>query len=120
MPGTNRPYCARNNRSNLCQAQNKASVPGTTTGMPVYQVLSTQMYQVHQTGISDKTFIEILLVPALIGVQDEDSCGKSETGKTPQEQRDEEAYRPPAESVVLHGNQKRCNQKHLKQRGETK
>jgi hypothetical protein len=74
---------------------------------------------VHQTGIFDKTFIEILLVPALIGVQDEDSCGKSDTGKTPQEQRDEEAYRPSAESVVLHGNQKRCNQKHLKQRGET-
>ena len=43
----------------------------------------------------------------LIGVEDEDSCGKSETGKTPQEQSDEEAYRPPAESEVFHGNQQR-------------
>jgi hypothetical protein len=43
----------------------------------------------------------------LVGVQDEDSCGKSETGETPQEHSDEEAHRPPAESEVLHGNQQR-------------
>ncbi len=43
----------------------------------------------------------------MIGVQDEDSCGTSETGETPQERSDEEAHRPPAESEVLHGNQKR-------------
>ncbi|SCC24890.1 hypothetical protein GA0061094_3447 [[Bacillus] enclensis] len=43
----------------------------------------------------------------MIGVQDEDSCGKSETGETPQERSDEEAHRPPAESEVLHGNQLR-------------
>jgi hypothetical protein len=34
-------------------------------------------------------------------VQDEDSCGKSGTGETPQERSDEEAHRPPAESEVL-------------------
>jgi hypothetical protein len=43
----------------------------------------------------------------LIGVQDEDSCGKSEAGETPQERSDEEAPRSPAESEVLHGNQLR-------------
>jgi hypothetical protein len=40
-------------------------------------------------------------------VEDEDSCGKSEPGETPQERSDEEAHRPPAESEVFHGNQKR-------------
>ena len=43
----------------------------------------------------------------LVGVGDEDSCGKSETGETPQERSDEEAHRPPAESEVSHGNQLR-------------
>jgi hypothetical protein len=43
----------------------------------------------------------------LIGVQDADSCGKSELGETTQERSDEEAHQPPAESEVLHGNQKR-------------
>jgi hypothetical protein len=43
----------------------------------------------------------------LIGVEDEDSCGRSELGETPQEQSDEEAHQPPAESEVLHGNQQR-------------
>jgi hypothetical protein len=43
----------------------------------------------------------------LIGVEDEDSCGISETGETPQEPSDEEAHRPPAESEVFHGNQQR-------------
>ncbi|MED4289245.1 hypothetical protein P4678_09375 [Priestia megaterium] len=38
----------------------------------------------------------------MIGGQDEDSCGKSETGETPQERK-----RPPAKSEVLHGNQQR-------------
>ncbi|XXM74667.1 hypothetical protein ACQ0QQ_16330 [Lysinibacillus sphaericus] len=42
----------------------------------------------------------------MIGVQDEDSFGKCETGETPQE-RSDEAHRPPAESEVLHGNQLR-------------
>ncbi|MFS2169818.1 hypothetical protein [Priestia megaterium] len=52
----------------------------------------------------------------LIGGQDEDSCGKSGTGETPQERKsasDEEAHRPPAESEVLHGNQLRCNKQSL-------
>jgi hypothetical protein len=53
----------------------------------------------------------------LIGVQDEDSCGKSETGETPQEQRDEEAHRPPAESEVLHGNQQRRLTENIKGNG---
>jgi hypothetical protein len=43
----------------------------------------------------------------LIGVQDEDSCGKSELGETPQGGTTEEAHQPPAESEVLHGNQLR-------------
>jgi hypothetical protein len=47
------------------------------------------------------------LVPALIGVQDEDSCGKSGQCETPQGGTTEEAYGPPAESEVLHENQKR-------------
>ncbi|MCM3182257.1 hypothetical protein [Priestia megaterium] len=32
----------------------------------------------------------------MIGGQDEDSCGKSGIGETPQELSDEEAHRPPA------------------------
>jgi hypothetical protein len=44
-------------------------------------------------------------IQLLIGVQDEDSCGKSVLGETPQERSDEEAHQPPAESEVLHGNQ---------------
>jgi hypothetical protein len=36
----------------------------------------------------------------MFGVQDEDSCGRSELGETPQA---EEAHQPPAESGVLHG-----------------
>ena len=47
------------------------------------------------------------LFQLLIGVQDEDSCGKSGIGETPQERKHEEAHRPPAESEVLHGNQQR-------------
>jgi hypothetical protein len=43
----------------------------------------------------------------LIGVQDEDSCGRSGQCETPQERSDEEAHRSPAESEVLHGNQLR-------------
>jgi hypothetical protein len=53
------------------------------------------------------------IFPALIGVQDEDSCGKSELGETPQERSDEEAHQPPAESEVLHGNHKRRSEKFL-------
>ena len=41
----------------------------------------------------------------MIGVQDEDSYGKSGIGKTPQERSDEEASRTPEESEDLHGNQ---------------
>ncbi|XXM74669.1 hypothetical protein ACQ0QQ_17575 [Lysinibacillus sphaericus] len=52
----------------------------------------------------------------MIVVEDEDSCGKSETGKTPQERSDEEAYRPPAESEVFHGNQKRQFSRFFKSR----
>jgi hypothetical protein len=51
--------------------------------------------------------IDISHLQLLIVVQDEDSCGKRETSETPQERSDEEAHRPPAESEVLHGNQKR-------------
>ncbi|MCM3019247.1 hypothetical protein [Priestia megaterium] len=47
----------------------------------------------------------------MIGGQDEDSCGKSGIGETPQELSDEEAHRPPAESEVLHGNQPRWNKR---------
>jgi hypothetical protein len=49
----------------------------------------------------------------LIGVQDEDSCGRSELGETPQERSDEEAHQPPAESEVLHGNQKRYKEPNI-------
>jgi hypothetical protein len=52
--------------------------------------------------LEKKVSINSRAYPALIGVQDEDSCGKSELGETPQEQSDEEAYQPPAESEVLH------------------
>jgi hypothetical protein len=45
-------------------------------------------------------------IQRLIGVEDEDSCGKSEAGEIPQERSDEEAPRSPAESEVFHGNQK--------------
>ncbi|ELK46870.1 hypothetical protein D479_08995, partial [Halobacillus sp. BAB-2008] len=34
----------------------------------------------------------------MIGGQGGDSCGKSETGETPEERSSEEARRPPAES----------------------
>jgi hypothetical protein len=44
--------------------------------------------------------------PALIGVQDEDSCGRSGQCETP-EAIAEEAHGSPAESEVLHGNHKR-------------
>ncbi|MED3866043.1 hypothetical protein [Priestia megaterium] len=49
----------------------------------------------------------------MIGGQGEDSCGKSGIGETPQELRDEEAQRPPAESEALHGNHQRCNKRSL-------
>jgi hypothetical protein len=52
--------------------------------------------------------IVLYRIEQLIGVQDEDSCGKSVLGETPQERSDEEAHQPPAESEVLHGNQMRC------------
>ncbi|MDC7720828.1 hypothetical protein PNF31_08435 [Priestia megaterium] len=42
----------------------------------------------------------------MIGGQDEDSCGKSGTGETPQEHT-RRGGSPPAESEVLHGNQQR-------------
>jgi hypothetical protein len=58
-------------------------------------------------GRNEKSYKSINRIQLLIGVEDEDSCGKSETGETPQERSDEEAHRPPAESEVLHGNQKR-------------
>jgi hypothetical protein len=51
--------------------------------------------------------IDTTHIQLLIGVQDEDSFGKSVLGETPQERGDEEAHQPPAESEVLHGNQKR-------------
>ncbi|MCM3153640.1 hypothetical protein [Priestia megaterium] len=48
----------------------------------------------------------------MIGGQGGDSCGESGTGETPQSGSDEEAYRPPAESEALHGNQQRCNKQY--------
>ncbi|KSU63756.1 hypothetical protein AS034_05810 [[Bacillus] enclensis] len=45
----------------------------------------------------------------LIGVPDEDSCGRSDQCETPQGGTTEEAHGSPAESEVWHGNQKRCS-----------
>ncbi|MBX4160795.1 MULTISPECIES: hypothetical protein [Priestia] len=45
----------------------------------------------------------------MIGGKDGDSCGKSGTGETHRSGSDEEAYRPPAESEVLHGKQQWYN-----------
>jgi hypothetical protein len=54
-------------------------------------------------------FAHVLFSPfqQLIGVQDVDSCGKSEAVGDPAGKA-EEAPRSPAESEVLHGNQLRC------------
>jgi hypothetical protein len=39
--------------------------------------------------IKEFGFVDFGRFQRLIGVQDEDSCGRSELGETPQEQRDE-------------------------------
>ncbi|UYV55628.1 hypothetical protein [Priestia megaterium] len=47
----------------------------------------------------------------MIGEQDEDSCGKSGTGETPQE-RERRGGSPAARGKeVLHGNQLRCQKR---------
>ncbi|MEC1069224.1 hypothetical protein [Priestia megaterium] len=48
----------------------------------------------------------------MIGGQDEDSCGKSGIGETPQA-RKRRGGSPPAESEVLHGNQQRCQEQSI-------
>ncbi|MBE5102651.1 hypothetical protein [Priestia aryabhattai] len=44
----------------------------------------------------------------MIGGQDEDSCGKSGTGETPQKRKLRGGSPAAEESEVLHGNQLRC------------
>ncbi|MBU8689317.1 hypothetical protein KM918_18540 [Priestia megaterium] len=48
----------------------------------------------------------------MIGGQDEDSCGKNETGETPQE-RKRRGGSAPAKSEVLHGNQQRYDKQSI-------
>jgi hypothetical protein len=51
--------------------------------------------------------IDIKWFQLLIGVQDEESSGRSVLGETPQGGTTADAHQLPAESEVLHGNQQR-------------